>query len=52
MLNFKGMYSVNKSLSVKYNETLKALPFGLYDTNERAVKDQWNGMMEWNTRMD
>ena len=27
MLNFKGVSSVNTSLSVKYNKTLKALPF-------------------------
>ena len=32
MLNFKGMSSVNASLSVKYNKTLKALPLCLYES--------------------
>ena len=32
MLNFKEMSSVNTSLSVKYNETLKALPLRLYES--------------------
>ena len=30
VLNFKGMSSVNTSLSLKYNKTLKALPLCLY----------------------
>ena len=30
VLNFKGMSSVNTSLSLKYNKTLKALPLGSY----------------------
>ena len=32
MLNLKGMASVNTSLSVKYNKTLKALPLHLYES--------------------
>ena len=37
VLNFKGVYSVNTSSSVKYNKTLKALPLGLYESMQLLV---------------
>ena len=38
VLNFKGVSSVNTSLSVKYNKTLKALPLHLYESIQLLVR--------------
>ena len=38
VLNFKGMSSVNTSLNVKYNKTLKALPLHLYESIQLLVR--------------
>ena len=38
VLNFKGISSVNTSLSVKYNKTLKALPLHLYESIQLLVR--------------
>ena len=37
VLNFKGMSSVNTSLSLKYNKTFKALPLHLYESTYTAL---------------
>ena len=38
VLNFKGVPSVNTSLSIKYNKTLKALPLRLYESIQLLVR--------------
>ena len=38
VLNFKGMSSVNTSLSLKYGKTLKALPLCLYESIQLLVR--------------
>ena len=38
VLNFKGVSSVNTSLSVKCNKTLKALPLHLYENIQLLVR--------------
>ena len=38
VLNFKGMSSVNTSLSLKYNKTLKALPLHLYESIQLLMR--------------
>ena len=38
VLNVKGMSSVNTSLSLKYNKTLKALPLCLYKSIQLLVR--------------
>ena len=37
-LNLKEVYSVNISLSVKYNKTLKALPLDSYESIQVLVR--------------
>ena len=38
VLNFKGVSSVNTSISVKYNKTLEVLPLRLYESIQLLVK--------------
>ena len=38
VLNFKGMSTVNTSLSAKYNKTLKALPLHLYESIQLLMR--------------
>ena len=39
VLNFKGMSSVNTSLSVKHSKTLKVLPLHLYENIQLLMRE-------------